>query len=203
MGVRTRALLPAPARHGKPRRADPRARRRGVGRPGRAVQIRPDRPRQQRDAPDAERPPLLRHRPHRPRLLLACALRDPNDGADRIPRRDPLDDHRHCNRRDCRLLQRVGRQRPDALHRPDPDATRPRCPAHRRGVLRHRQAISGGRDPRLALLDGAGAHCARQLSRCGRRSTSKQRKRQAPPICESCFVTCSRTPSGRSSSTRR
>jgi len=49
---------------------------------------------------------------------------------------------------------------------------------------------------------GSPASCEAAFSRCARRSLSKRRKQPGPGICASCSGTCSRMPSGRSSSTR-
>ena len=99
------------------------------------------------------------------------------------------------------------RQPAHALHRPHPDAARPRRRCSYRG-----QRSSGNGDPlpkvglilALPLLDGARADRARRLPLAAREGVRRGGEgRAAPATCASSCATCSRTASGRSSSPRR
>ena len=146
----------------------------------------------------------LRHRPARPRLSQPRHLRPADVALGRVLRRLPLDHDRDDDRLAGRLLRRRARQPADAVHRPDPDAAHPRSAADRGHLLRQRGPAQGGPDPGPSAVDEYRPHRPRaSSSRSARRSTSRPRRRVVPAMPASSCVTCSRTPSGRSSSTRR
>ena len=204
VGVRAHPLLPPPDGRRQPLRAVPDLPGRNLRQACRALRLRRARPPQHHVAADAEGQASLRHRPARPRLPQPRHLRPADVALGRLLRRVPLDGDRDDDRRALRLLRGRDRQPADAVHRPDPDSAGPRGAADRRHVLRQRRPAQGRRDPRAPALDGDRAHrprCLPLTPREGiRRSRQGQRRRRL--LASSC-VTCFRTRSGRSSSTRR
>ena len=204
VGVRADPLLPPQDGGDQPLRADRDLLRRALRRPRRALRVRRARPLQHHLAADADGQAPLRHRPARPRLSQPRHLRPPHVALGGVLRRLPLDDDRDHDRRARRLLRRRDRQPADALHRPDPDAARSRRAPHGGRVLRHRRSAQGRRHPRAPLLDGDRPDRPRRLPLAPREGVRRggegeRRQRHAGSSC----VTCSRTRSGRSSSTRR
>ena len=164
VGLRPQEVLPAPARGRQPDRPDrDRADRRSSPTASRPTGTTSSTCSTSRSRRRPRGPPLVRHRPARPRLLQPRHLRHPHVALGRAPRRGAATVIGTAIGAIAGYFGGCGRQPADAHHRPRPDAADARGAAGRRRSTSARATPCGSASSSRSCSGRARANRARHL----------------------------------------